>query len=69
MFTHQALPQNDDIIVNGTRPSIVLIADEHTKNARPSTLGKHEQGQARRGIDRDVTPAFHPKATSHVELK
>jgi RHS repeat-associated protein len=31
---------------------IIVIADEHTKNARPSTQGKHEKGKARKGIDR-----------------
>jgi hypothetical protein len=29
-----------------------LFSAEHTKGARPSTLGKHQRGQSRRAADR-----------------
>lgn len=30
----------------------IAVADEHTKNKRPSTQEKHEKGKARKGVDR-----------------
>jgi RHS repeat-associated protein len=60
--TYQLLSsgENEEITVTGgqpesgeeLRPEIVVISDEHTKNRRPSTQGKHEKGRARVGKDR-----------------
>lgn len=42
---------NDSLGGIGYDEIVVLAADEHTKNKRPSTKGKHERGDARRGRD------------------
>ncbi len=41
-----------EVILGGVAAGVIYFASEHTKNARPSTKTKHEEGQARKAIDR-----------------